>query len=480
MRRITSRDQTCPPPTTPPLSKDAVARPAEGRPPSRPATRRPEQANLEVRHINPKLLVAYGRNPRTHSPSQIRQICRSIREFGFLIPVLADSENGIIAGHARTLAAIELGLATVPVVRVDHLSPHQIRAYVIADNKLAENAGWDAELLALELEELSVIPDFDVTVTGFETPEIDILIGEATEESFTEEEEPVPEPDRSSPAVTKLGDLWQIGKHRLLCGDALERNCYHTLMGSTRAQIVLTDPPFNVPIAGHVSGLGRANHREFPMASGEMSPEAFTTFLQKVFAYLASFSKAGSLHFVFMDWRHLREMLDAGEKTYTELKNLCVWVKTNAGMGSLYRSQHELVFVWKNGTTAHTNNVELSRFGRNRSNVWTYAGMNSFGKERDVALAFHPTVKPTALLADTILDCSVRGAAVLDPFCGSGSTLVAAEKTGRRGYGIELDPHYVDTAIQRLTDATGHKAKHVRTNLTFDELAGKRARSRSN
>jgi DNA modification methylase len=365
----------------------------------------------------------------------------------------------------------------VPTVAVDHLSPAQIRAYVIADNKLAENAGWDRELLTLDLQSLSVELNFDVTVTGFETAEIDLLINELGEDTADDADE-VPQIDRSVPAVSRLGDLWHIGNHALLCGDALNRDSYGALLGAHKAQMVFSDPPYNVSIAGHVSGLGKIKHREFAMASGEMNAQEFTKFLATAFTRLADFSTNGSIHFICMDWRHMRELLDAAVEPYNELKNLCVWAKTNAGMGSLYRSQHELVFVFKKGTAPHVNNVELGRFGRNRTNVWNYPGVNTFGRDRGSELAMHPTVKPLALVADAILDCSKRGAIILDAFAGSGTTLIVSEKAGRRGYGIEIDPYYIDTIIRRFDEVYGLKAVHAESKLGFESLQSNRYREK--
>ena len=434
---------------------------------------------LKISYKDPDQLKKRPRNPRTHTPKQIQQIVASIKEFGFISPVLIDGSDEIIAGHGRVEAAKLVGMSDVPTVRVDHLTPAQIRAYVIADNKLAENAGWDRELLTLELQELSVDLNFDVTITGFETAEVDLLIGELGEET-PDEADQVPQIDRSVPAVSRAGDRWQIGNHVLLCGDALDENNYVNLLDSQKAQLVFTDPPYNVAIDGHVSGHGRVKHREFAMASGEMSTQEFTKFLETALGCLAEFSSNGSIHFICMDWRHLRELLDAAEKPYGELKNLCVWAKTNAGMGSLYRSQHELIFVFKNGSEPHINNVELGRFGRNRSNVWNYAGVNAFGSDRDTELAMHPTVKPVAMVADAILDCSKRNGIILDAFAGSGTTLIAAEKTGRRGYGIEIDPHYVDTIIRRFDQVYGLKAIHTQSKLDFDDMRTRRAKEELN
>jgi len=428
---------------------------------------------LRIVYKDPGALILRARNPRTHSPKQVRQIVASIKQFGFISPILIDSKDGIIAGHGRVAAAKLLCMTDVPTVQVDHLSPAQIRAYVIADNKLAENAGWDRNLLALELQELSVELNFDVTVTGFETAEIDILIGEVGQ-TEPDGADNVPEINRSKPAISKLGDVWRIGDHVLLCGDALDKGSYRALLGSKKAQMVFTDPPYNVPITGHVSGKGKIAHREFAMASGEMTGVEFTKFLKATFDRLAAFSTDGSIHFICMDWRHMQEVL-AAATSYSELKNLCVWAKSNAGMGSLYRSQHELVFVFKNGNAPHINNVELGRFGRNRTNIWNYAGVNTFGKERDAELAMHPTVKPLALVADAILDCSKRGGIVLDVFAGSGTTLIAAAKTGRRGFAIELDPYYVDTIIRRFAETYGVTAVQSQNGQSFEQISAKQA-----
>jgi DNA modification methylase len=429
---------------------------------------------MKITYKDPGQLRPRARNPRTHTARQIKQIAASIKEFGFINPILTDGADGIIAGHSRAKAAKLIGMSDVPTVRVDHLTPAQIRAYVIADNRLAENAGWDRELLTLELQELSVDLNFDVTVTGFETAEIDLLISELNEDTADEADE-VPAIDRSVPAVSRPGDRWRIGDHFLLCGDSLKTDTYVNLLGAQKAQMVFTDPPYNVAISGNVSGLGKVKHREFAMASGEMSTHEFTKFLGTAFMYLADFSANGSIHFIFIDWRHIRELLEAAAKPYSELKNLCVWSKTNAGMGSLYRSQHELVFVFKKGAAPHVNNVELGRFGRNRTNVWNYPGANTFGKDRGTELAMHPTTKPLALVADAILDCSKRGGIILDAFAGSGTTLIAAERTGRRGYGIEIDPYYTDTIIRRFDEVYGLKAVHTDSKLDFERLRNERS-----
>jgi len=431
-------------------------------------------ANLEVIQRSIDNLRPRAKNPRTHSPKQIEQIAKSIRRFGFTNPILVDREGGIIAGHGRVEAAKLLKMSTLPTVCLSDMSEAEIRAYVIADNKLAENAGWDRELLGLEFQYLSELDiDFDLTVTGFELPEIDVLIGELSLDEDADPADAVPDV-ADGPAVTQPGDVWIIGPHRLICGDSTKAETYADLLSDERAQMVFTDPPYNVRIGGHVSGLGKVRHREFAMASGEMSGEEFTVFLTTVFRQLAAFSVDGAIHFQCMDWRHMAEMLAAGDAAYSELKNLCVWAKTNGGMGSLYRSQHELVFVFKSGAAPHINNVELGRHGRYRTNVWTYAGVNSFGANRD-ELELHPTVKPVALVMDAIRDCSRRKGIVLDAFAGSGSTLVAAHRTGRRGYGVEIDPLYCDVIVRRMGAVCDLDAELEGTGRSFADVEAERS-----
>jgi DNA modification methylase len=351
------------------------------------------------------------------------------------------------------------------------------RAYVLADNKLAENAGWDRELLAIELRDLVALdPEFDLTITGFEAAEADLLIQGIDVTGSLAAADQVPEINESEPPVSRLGDMWRLGDHRLTCADATDTASFAPLLEGKQAQMVFVDPPYNVPIDGHVSGNGSIKHREFAMASGEMSEEEFVAFLTITFGNLITHSSDGSIHFICIDWRHLWEVLSALRKTYAELKNLCVWNKDNGGQGSLYRSKHELILVAKNGTKPHINNVGLGRFGRNRTNVWNYPGVNSFRKNRLDDLAMHPTVKPVAMIADAILDCSRRGAIVLDCFGGSGTTLMAAEKTGRRGHLMELDPKYVDVTVERFRTLTGKRAVHTATGLTFEETRQQRAK----
>jgi len=436
---------------------------------------------LSVEYLSLSTLELDPRNPRQHSDRQIKQIARSIESFGFNVPVLIDRENRILAGHGRMLAARSLGLQELPVIRLEGLTNAQARAFAIADNRLTENSTWDDRLLGEIFAELaSVELHFSLEDTGFSMAEIDLKIeGLTTAADGPDPADQLPAPSHG-PAVTMPGDLWLLGKHRVLCADALEPASYATLMQGRRARMVFTDPPYNVKIPGNVSGKGRIRHRDFAMASGEMSAGQFTHFLAGAMHLLVRHSVSGSLHLHCIDWRHMGEMLAAGAQAYTELKQLVVWVKNTGGMGSMYRSRHELVFVYKAGRAAHRNNVELGRFGRNRTNVWEYPGANTFSRtsEEGNLLALHPTVKPVALVADAILDCTARGDIVLDSFLGSGSTVIAAERVGRICYGLELDPLYVDTIVRRWQRYKGEAAIHEASGQRFDEREAAAARTK--
>jgi len=423
---------------------------------------------LAVSYLNVEELKPNGRNARHHPNKQLKKLARSLERFGFQGAILIDSDRNVLSGNALLEAAKLLRMEAVPTIVAADMSDVDRRALILALNRLAELGEWDEEILREELQFL-VEHNFDVDAIGFETPDLDLLFGSAKARA----EDAVEVPIAGQPSVSRTGDLWLIGDHRLLCGDARDESSYQRLLGADLAQLVLTDPPYNVPIAGHVSGLGRVTHREFSMASGEMSPDEFTAFLAEVMRLLARFSQTGSIHFHFMDWRHMREILAAADSIYSEFKNLCVWAKSNAGMGSFYRSQHELVFVFKSGRAPHINNFGLGEKGRHRSNVWAFPGVNTFRAGREDDLAAHPTVKPVQMLADAILDCSHRDGIVLDPFAGAGSTLVAAARTGRRGYGIEIDGAYVDVCIRRLEKETGKTAR-LESGETFAEIAERR------
>jgi len=418
------------------------------------------------------------KNPRVHTKKQIRQIARSIETFGFNVPVLIDARGQLIAGHGRVMTARLLGMTDVPTISLEHLSEAQIGAYMIADNRLTENSVWDDRLLAEQFKALSTLDlDFSVEITGFETSEIDLII-EGVAPAGPGKADPadaMPDSD-SQPQVTQAGDCWILNRHRVYCGDARDKTVYRALMRGRRARMVFADPPFNIRIDGNVSGFGKIHHPEFAFASGEMSSPEFTEFLRNICEQLARNSADGALQFLCMDWRHTEELMSAARSAFSEFKNLCVWVKDSGGQGSLYRSQHELVFVFKNGKKTHKNNILLGKYGRCRSNVWSYPRVNSLSRSADEEnlAALHPTIKPVQLIADAILDTTSRGDIVLDPFLGSGSSIIAAERTGRVCFGIELEPRYVDTVVRRWQAFTGQSATLEATGRTFDETKGGR------
>jgi DNA modification methylase len=414
-------------------------------------------------------LILDSRNPRQHPESQVNQIADSIREFGFVMPVVMDDSGHVVIGHGRVLAAKKLRMERIPVVEVRHLSKPQLKALRLADNRLAQHAHWDERLLSesfLELKELDV--EFDLSITGFSLPEIDLALLNLKESSTEDADDEVG--SATGVSVCQVGDVWQLGEHRLLCADATAEAAFDILMKEELAHVVFADPPYNVKVDGHVSGKGKIRHREFAQGAGELSREEFIRFLTKSCGLLAKHSKDGAIHYLCMDWRHADELLAAGREVYSELKNIAVWVKSSPGMGSLYRSRHELVFVFKSGTGRHINNIELGKHGRNRSNVWEYDGANTQGRKGNNLLALHPTVKPIQLVVDALLDCSNRGDIVLDCFLGSGTTLLAAERTGRVCRGVELDPLYVDTAIRRWQNLTGRDAVRASDSKAFRDI----------
>ena len=413
-------------------------------------------------------------NVRTHSKKQIRQLADSIKTFGFTQPVLVDENDCLIAGEGRLKAAQLLQLKTIPAMVIRGLSPAK-RALAIADNKIPQNAGWDREKLAQELGVISeelVLEDLTVSITGFEAAEIDALNLDF-EDDPSDPADDVDIASLTGTAVTQQNDLWQLNNHYLGCGDARDEMGIARLMRGELAHAAFLDPPYNVLIRS-VVGRGRSKHREFAMASGEMSSERYGTSLTSALAAARRASVDGAVHYVCIDWRQVSDLITVGRSIYGAHLNVVVWVKTNAGQGSFYRSQHELIGVFRVGDSPYLNNIELGRHGRCRSNVWRYAGANTFRTGRMSDLAAHPTVKPTAMVADAIKDCTARGQIVLDTFAGSGTTILAAERVGRRARGLEIDPHYVDIAIRRWQAYTGRDAVHVDTGLTFEEVAAGR------
>jgi DNA modification methylase len=432
---------------------------------------------LAIEYVPVEVLLAAPHNSRTHSKKQTKLISESIKRFGMMTPIGVGEDNQIIYGHARAEAARLAGLEVVPIVRLSHLSQHERRAYLLADNRLALEAGWNRELLALELQELQG-RDFDLPALGFSLPEIDKLY-EDLAESRTEGTDPEDDtiPPSLGDTVTIRGDIWVLGNHRLINGDARCAEDYDLLLAREAIGAIgaiFSDPPYNVKIEGNVSGLGEVVHPDFAMASGEMTSAEFTAFLKEAFAPAAARCRDGAIAFICMDWRHFPELHSAGLQVFDELKNVCVWNKKNAGMGTFYRSKYELVFVFKKGTEPHINTFGLGEGGRHRSNVWDYAGASALSRSGQEELALHPTVKPVALIVDALKDCSGRGDLILDNFGGSGSTLIAAEKCGRHARLIEYDPAYCDTIVRRWEKYTGRTAIHQGSSLTFEEVESRR------
>ncbi|WP_137113386.1 DNA methyltransferase [Mesorhizobium sp. GR13] len=431
-----------------------------------------DTSGLQIETVPIDDLRPYSSNARTHSRKQIRQVTKSIERFGFNGVIVINRSNVIIAGHGRVEAAKLLGIRKVPCVRVTHLTEAEERAYALADNKIAANAGWDRSVLATELGELaplllSLDQPLEIDITGFEAAEIDVLMADHRDA----EADPADDiaVSLSSEPVARKGDVWLLGHHKLICGDALDANCYSGLLGHEVAELVITDPPFNVPVAGHVGGRGKRKHAEFAFAAGEMSADEFRGFLRKFLELSAKACRKGALIYVFMDWRGIETLCAAGREIGLELINICIWNKPTPGQGSFYRSAHEMIAVFRKPGAASRNNIELGRFGRSRTNVWTYAPPNKFKCVNDL-LSAHPTPKPVALIAGAIKDASARADLVLDSFMGSGTTILAAEKVGRRAFGIEYEPRYCDLTILRWQEYTGRDAVLASTGQIFAEV----------
>lgn len=434
--------------------------------------------------IDTETLKPHPQNARKHPAKQLKYLAKSIEQFGFRIPIVVDGSDRIVCGHARVEAAKRIGMEHVPAIRASDLTEAEVRAFMIADNRLAELARWDEPLLAESLKFLDEEDlNFDLESVGFDYGEIEQRIAqlELVSDVTNDSTDDVPDLGLVEP-VCREDDLWILGHHRLLCSDATRDDSYERLFGNKVAAMVFSDPPYNVS-ARNIGRVCEGRHGDFAMAAGELDPKEFAKFLGSVMESLCRFSGPGSIHYLFMDWRHAAEMLSAGLAHYSAFKNLCVWVKDRPGMGTFYRSQHELVFVFKNGDVPHQNNFQLGQFGRSRSNVWCYPsarGMNADDGDPDGSnvLDLHPTVKPVKLIEEAILDCSRRNEIILDPFLGSGSTLIAGEKTKRMCYGIELIPRYVDVAINRWQDWTGQEAIHEQTGDTYTQTAQHRVKER--
>jgi DNA modification methylase len=421
-----------------------------------------------VDYVAPETLKSYRNHARIHGKNFLNKLERSLCAFGFVFPILVDSESNVISGHARAIVAKRLGLTEVPIIRIHHLTPSQVSALRIADNRLSELGEWDEEKLAVVFQGL-LEADFEVELTGFETPEIDMTIEAQLAPVGASAVDEIP--PSHGPQVTVLGDLWNMDEHRVHCADARDPDSYVVVLQNRRAQMGFTDPPYNVKIKGNVGGLGAIQHDEFVMASGEMTVDEYEYFLTAFVRNLIYWSEDGSVHYLFIDWRHLQALTEVCNRYFDQQLNLCIWVKSNGGMGSFYRSQHEVVLVFKKGKAAHINNIQLGKYGRNRTNVWFYEGCNSLTPDRRANLKLHPTVKPVALVADAIRDSSKRNGLILDPFLGSGTTVIACEQTGRTCAGLEMDPRYIDVTVRRWQAFTGNQARHSATGMTFDEMA---------
>lgn len=430
------------------------------------------------------LLNLGNRRLRRRNAKAFQKLVRSIKHFGIVRPILIDQHNNVIDGHGVIEAAMELGIAKVPAIVIDHLAEEDLRALGIALNKLQELGEWNEEVLAQELQFISELnTEYDLELTGLELGEIEFLISD--EDAAKSNDQPDPSDDvelatleTDYDPVSREGDLFLIKgnsfEHRVYCGDARSKKGIVKALGNWDANMVLTDPPFDVPVQGHVGGLGKTKHREFVMGSGELGPRRFYKLLLKSIKRYKKALTDGGLAYVFMDKNGLEALLRAGREAGLKLHSICVWRKTNAGMGSLYRSQNEFVVIFKKGKAPHINNVDLGKYGRYRTTDWHYAGFNTFSKERQELFKLHPTLKPVRMLSDAIRDVTRRGDVVLDSFAGAGSTLIAAEKTGRRSVSIELDPIYVDTILKRFEKEFGVEAVHAGTGLTFSQLSEER------
>lgn len=409
----------------------------------------PSQLSVSYRSVDE--LIPYAQNARQHSRKQLRKLQRSLKKFGWTNPLLVDSQGNLICGHGRLEAARLNGETLVPVIDLGVMSDSDRRAYIIADNKLAEDASWSKELLRSELSGLLEL-GYEVELTGFDTFEIDGIINfdEGDEQAC---EDRVDLPECMSKPVCSLGDWWNIGEHRLIIGDARDPAIVARLLGGEHAQMVMTDPPYGCRIENNVSGNGKVRHKDFVMGAGEVPLAEFgRTLLRPAFEALAAHCAPGAIAHVFMDWRGAPHMLAAAEGVFHEVKNLVVWVK-NPGLGGFYRSAHELCYVFKVSEGKHTSNIALGQ--RNRSNVWRYPSANVFRAGRMQDLADHPTVKNKYMVRDAILDVSRAGDIVIDTFAGSGTTGVACHMAGRRARLAELDPVYGDVILRRLSEATG-------------------------
>lgn len=411
----------------------------------------PEQA---IKLMPTAVLQPAPRRVRKKSLLQTERLIASILEYGFVGAILVQGQH-VVDGHVRHAAMIGLGEELIPTIDVSHLDGAQVEALQISMNRIAETGEWDMPVLQEVLIDLDKA-GFDLTVTGFSKQEADIILMD------DEGDEPEILPDMADiEPITQFGDMWLLGDHRLVCANSLDPVSYKGLLEGGLATAAFTDMPYNVKIEGNVSGLGKVKHGEFQMASGEMSPAEFDAFMATALGHIADHVIPGGVIFSCMDWRHDTDMVIAARSVGLNLLNKCIWDKGSGGMGGFYRSRYEVVAVFSSKTSPVINNIALGRHGKDRSNCWSYPGANVRGSSAAKALKDHPTPKNVEMVADAILDVTHRGDIVLDPFMGSGTTIMAAEKTGRRAFGIELEPRFVDLAVRRWEMATGKRAVRI-------------------
>jgi len=406
---------------------------------------------------------------RRHPRKQLAKVRKSLEVFGQVTPILVSPDWEIIDHELVWQALKEIGATQVDVIVVADKSPSELKALRLVLNRTALDARWDEQNLRSILEQLVEV-DFDLDLTGFDTPEIDHYLNlDAPQANVEENGSDIPLVEAT--AISTSGMIWALGDHRVGCGSATNLAFVSRLLNGKTANVCFVDPPYNIPVDGFITGKGRHRHREFVQGAGELSTDEYFTLLRDSLLVLKECCVPTALVYACIDWRHVMEMTVAGRACDMPLYTICVWTKTNGGMGGIYRNAHELVCVFRAGTETPLDNVELGRHGRNRTNVWSYPGMSSFGKERDQLLGSHPTVKPVAMIADVFRDVTRRGDIVLDTFLGSGSTLMAAQETGRICCGVELDPLYVDVTIRRWQNATGRDAVLVDTGEAFNDVA---------
>ncbi|MCK0530833.1 site-specific DNA-methyltransferase [Sphingobium agri] len=427
---------------------------------------------LAIEYVSPHSIALSRRELRKHPQSQIRELASGIGRIGFTVPLIVDERLSLVCGHARLAAAKLLELDEVPVIRLDHLTPEQLRLFAMFDNRVAEHGEWDEGALALEFAELALEDvTLDISDSGFAVAEIDAIVGRSRTAELSDLDS-TQAPDETKPAITHFGDLWHCGRHRLLCGDSTHPEAIARLTQGAKIRQVVTDPPFDLPTAAFSSSKKFGN---FLMGAGEMGPTAFTDFLARFIQAAQPVLMDGAFIYAFMDHKHIAQLIAAGEQAGVSYVQLLVWVKGQAGMGSFYRSGHELVGVFRHGHSAGLNNIMLGAHGRNRSNVLSYPGVRGKGGGGATALAMHPTVKNVAMIADLLLDASAPGEAILDSFGGSGTTLIAAEKVDRTAYLCELSPGFVDVAVERFEALGDEKAILEATGQTFAEVREERS-----